>query len=48
MTVAELIEKLARWPADAQVRLGTTWGNVREIRDIDYLAAYNTGFVVID
>jgi hypothetical protein len=52
MTVRELIEKLEAWPQDAQVSVAVpstgTLADVRRIASVDYWAAYNEGFVVID
>jgi hypothetical protein len=52
MTVRELIEKLKEWPQDAEVQVEapSPWGlsDSREIKSLEYWAAYNTAYVVID
>jgi hypothetical protein len=47
MTVRELINELAKWPQDAEVRVDDL-GVDRPITELDYYAAYNVGYVVID
>jgi hypothetical protein len=47
MTVRELIEELAKWPEDTEVRVGG-YTNDRPVRQLDFYAAYNMGYVVID
>ena len=52
MTVGELVAKLLEWPQDAKVSVAVpstgTLADVRRIADVEYWAAYNEGFVVID
>ena len=52
MTVGELVEELLKWPQDAEVQVEapSPWGltDSREIRELEYWAAYNTAYVIID
>jgi hypothetical protein len=47
MTVRELIEELAKWPQDTEIRVDNN-GDDRTIASLDFYAAYNVGYVVID